>query len=101
MDISDIWTNETRKRYLFAGIILGTAAVGLTLLARRTPRDQWGETLGRIAKDALTLAKGRYGDSAPVALVEKTLERLQEDGAGETSVSRAFSEALQSQPHKA
>lgn len=95
MDFSDIWTNETRKRYLVTGIVLGTAVVGLTLLAKRTPRDKWGETLGRIAKDGLTLAKGRYGDSAPITIAERTLEKLQNDGAPETAVSRAFSEALQ------
>ena len=45
--------DETRKRYVIAGVLVGTVTVGLVVLARKTPRDQWGETLRRVATDAL------------------------------------------------
>jgi hypothetical protein len=81
MQISD----ETRKRYLVAGIVVGTVAVGLTVLAKRTPRDQWGSTLGRILKDVLGFVKGRYGNNEAIALAEKAIDRFQDGGTGEVA----------------
>src|SRR5690349_9973640 len=68
--------DDTRKRYLAAGVIVGTVAVGLAVLYRRTPKDRWNETLNRIAHDAVGLLKSRYGGgSTPVLLAERALER--------------------------
>lgn len=86
--------DETRKRYVAAGIIVGAVTIGLAVLARRTPRDQWGETLRRIATDAVGLVKARYGSSEPIAIVERTLDNLKDAGEGETTLSRAFSDAV-------
>jgi len=41
--------DDKRKRYLIAGVTIGAVTVGLIVLSRRVPRDQWGETLGRIS----------------------------------------------------
>lgn len=90
--------DDSRKRHVVAGVLVGAVAVGLTVLARKTPRDQWGETLGRVAKDALGFIKSRYGNSDPIALVEKTLEKFEEKGE-ETALSRAFAEAVHQEPH--
>jgi hypothetical protein len=84
---------EGRKRYVTAGILVGAVVVGLTVLARKTPRDQWGETLGRVASDAVAFVRSRYGSSEPVVLVERTLAKLQEDGRGDTALTRAFAAA--------
>jgi C4-dicarboxylate-specific signal transduction histidine kinase len=70
--------NEHRKRYLMAGVILGAITVGLTILARKTPREQWGTTLGKIMRDILSLVKGRYGNNEVVVAAEKALERFDE-----------------------
>jgi hypothetical protein len=86
--------DESRKRTVYAGILLGAVSVGLVVLARKTPRDQWGETLRRIATDAVGYVKSRYGDSEPLAIVEKTLEKYEEQGR-ETALSRAFHEAVE------
>ena len=85
--------DETKNRYITAGIVVGAVTVGLVVLARKTPPDQWGETLRRIASDALDLVRARYGASEPVAVVEKTLEKFHETGR-ETTLSQAFEEAL-------
>lgn len=85
--------NESRKRTIIAGIVVGTVTVGLAILARKTPRDQWSSTLRRIAGDTIEYVKSRYGDSEPVALVEKALEKF-EERERETAVSHAFAEAL-------
>ncbi|MBC8101683.1 MAG: hypothetical protein H7Z41_03750 [Cytophagales bacterium] len=68
--------DEQRKRFLVAGIILGAITVGLAILARKTPRDQWGSTLSRIAKDVLGLVKNRYGSNEAVTTIEKALQRF-------------------------
>jgi hypothetical protein len=68
--------DEKRKRYVVAGVIVGTVTVGLVVLSRRTPRDKWGSTLLRVAKDGLSVIKSRYGDNEIVGLVEKSLDRL-------------------------
>ena len=68
--------DETRKRYMMAGLVVGAVAVGLVVLTRRTPRDQWGETLGKVAQDALSFAKGRLGASEVLTLAEKAVERF-------------------------
>lgn len=91
--------DETRKRYVTAGILLGALTVGLVVLAKKTPRDQWADTLRRIATDALAVVKSRYGSSEPFILVEKTLERFEETGR-ETALSRAFHEAVEGKEHK-
>ena len=70
--------NEQRKRYLTAGVILGAITVGLAILARKTPRDQWGSTLSKIMRDVLSLVKSRYGNNEAVAVVEKALERFED-----------------------
>jgi hypothetical protein len=67
--------DETRKRYLIAGAIVGAVSVGLIVLARKTPRDKWGETLGRIARDAIGLVKARYGNTEAVRMAESALDR--------------------------
>lgn len=87
-------TDDTRKRTVYAGVIVGAVAVGLTVLLRRTPRDQWGQTLSRVAKDALSLVKERYGHSEPLALVEQTLDKFHETGR-ETAMTHAFEEAVE------
>ena len=67
--------DETRKRYLIAGVIVGAVSVGLIVLSRRVPREKWGETLGRIAKDAIGLVKARYGNNEAVRMAETALDR--------------------------
>lgn len=74
--------NEQRKRYITAGVIIGAITVGLAILARKTPRDQWGTTLSKIIKDVLSLVKGRYGNNEAVVAVEKALERFDEKVTG-------------------
>jgi C4-dicarboxylate-specific signal transduction histidine kinase len=74
--------NEQRKRYITAGVILGAITVGLAILARKTPRDQWGTTLSKIMKDVLGLVKTRYGNNEAVVVVEKALERFEEKVTG-------------------
>ncbi len=86
--------DETRKRYIYAGILVGAVTVGLVVLARKTPRDQWGDTLRRVAGDALDFVKERYGANEPIRLVEKTLEKYDEKGQ-ETALTRAFHEAVE------
>jgi hypothetical protein len=86
--------DETRKRYVLAGVLIGAVSIGLVVLARKTPREQWGATLQRVAKDALAVVRIRYGDSEPLVLVEQTLEKFEENGQ-ETAVSRAFHEAVE------
>jgi len=67
--------DETRKRYLIAGVVVGAVSVGLIVLSRRVPREKWGETLGRIAKDAIGLVKARYGNNEAVRMAENALDR--------------------------
>jgi len=73
--------DDKRKRYLTAGILIGVVTVGLTLLARKTPRDQWASTLSRVARDVLGFVKGRYGNNPAVTIAEKTLDRFEENNA--------------------
>ena len=92
--------DETRRRYIIAGILVGTATVGLIVLARKTPRDQWGKTLLRIARDGVSIIKGRYGNTDTMKIVETALDRIEEAGAGDTTaMSRAFTDAIASKPH--
>ncbi len=72
--------DEKKKKYIVAGVIVGTVTVGLVILAKRTPRDKWGSTLLRIAKDGLSVVKSRYGNNEIVGLVEKTIDQLQDSG---------------------
>ena len=67
--------DETRKKYILAGVAVGAVTVGLIVLARRVPRDQWGDTLGRIGRDVLGLVKARYGDNEFVRIAERTLDK--------------------------
>lgn len=69
--------DDRRKRYLVAGIVVGTVSVGLVILARKTPRDQWGSTILRIARDGLKFARGRYGSTEIIAASENILDRLE------------------------
>ncbi len=73
--------DETRKKYIIAGVVVGAVAVGLTILARKTPRDQWGSTLLKITKDGLSVVKDRYGNNELIGMVEKTIDRFH-DGTG-------------------
>jgi hypothetical protein len=75
--------DDKRKRYLVAGIVVGAVSVGLVVLARRTPREQWGPTLLRIARDGLQFARGRYSADL-IAASERILDRL-EAAVGEGS----------------
>ncbi len=86
--------DETRKRYVVAGVLIGAVSVGLVVLARKTPREEWGPTLQRVVKDALAVVRIRYGESEPLALVEQTLEKFEEAGE-ETVLSRAFHESVE------
>lgn len=86
--------DETRKRYVAAGVLIGAVSIGLVVLARKTPREQWGTTLQRVAKDALALVRIRYGEFEPLAIVEQTLEKFEESGE-ETALSHAFHEAVE------
>ena len=76
--------NEQRKRYITAGVILGAITVGLAILARKTPRDQWGTTLSKIMRDVLGLVKSRYGNNEAVIVVEKALDRFENKVIGES-----------------
>ncbi|MDX1934351.1 MAG: hypothetical protein SFU56_17245 [Capsulimonadales bacterium] len=67
--------DETRKRYLLAGVVVGAVTVGLIVLSRKVPRDQWGDTLGRIGRDALGLVKSRYGDNEFVRMAERAIDK--------------------------
>lgn len=53
--------DEKRKRALTTGVIIGAVVIGLMVLARRTPREKWGETLVRVARDVARFARMRYG----------------------------------------
>lgn len=70
--------DEQRKRVFTFGLILGVLTVGLAVLYRKTPRDKWGSTLGRIGRDLLGFARARYGNNPAIAAAEKSLERLEE-----------------------
>jgi hypothetical protein len=67
--------DDTRKRYIMAGIVVGTVAVGLIVLSKKVPRDKWGETLGNIARDGLSLVKARFGNNEAVRMAETALNR--------------------------
>lgn len=88
--------DETRKRYLLAGVLVGTVTVGLVVLARKTPPDLWPSTLRRVAGDVLDLIQSRYGggDSPTVEIAENALEQI-EESSDETALSRAFHEAVE------
>lgn len=73
--------DEKRKRVFAAGLILGAVTIGLAVLYKKTPRDQWSSTLGRVGHDVLGFVKGRYGNNPAIALVEKTLDRFSEGGS--------------------
>ncbi|HVK05000.1 MAG TPA: hypothetical protein VM490_16105 [Armatimonadaceae bacterium] len=70
--------DDSRKRYLAAGIVVGAVVVGVAVLARKTPRDRWAETLTRVAKDAVGVLKTRYGNSEPMQIAERAIARLEE-----------------------
>lgn len=63
-----------------AGLILGVIVFGLIVLARRTPREKWGETLVRVARDIMRFARMRYGIVAKPLfdVAEHILDRLGE-----------------------
>jgi len=76
--------DEKRKRIFTAGLILGAITIGLAVLFRKTPRDQWGNTLSRVGRDVLGFVKGRYGNNPAIAVMEKTLDRLEDAGGANT-----------------
>ena len=80
--------DEKRKRAITTGVIVGAVAVGLVVLAKRTPKDKWGETLVKIARDGLKFARIRYGTVAgPLfEVAEQTLDKVEENlVAGDTT----------------
>ncbi|MBC8136955.1 MAG: hypothetical protein H8F28_13815 [Fibrella sp.] len=62
------------------GLIIGAIVIGLMVLAKRTPREKWGETLVRVARDVMRFARMRYGIVArPLFdIAEQILERFEE-----------------------
>lgn len=68
--------DEERKRRTLTGVVIGAAVVGLIVLARRTPREQWGDLAVRLAKDGLKIVRSQYGDSEPLRLVETQLDKF-------------------------
>jgi hypothetical protein len=72
--------DDNRKRYVVAGIVVGAVTAGLFVLAKKVPRDKWGETVGRIAKDGLSLVKARYGNNEAVKMAETALNRVLHSG---------------------
>jgi len=74
--------DDKRKRVLTAGVIVGAVTVGLIVLAKRTPKEKWGETLVKISRDGLKLVKMRYGALATpvIELAERALDRIEEGG---------------------
>ena len=87
--------DETRNRYILSGVLVGAVTVGLIVLARKTPPDQWASTLRRVAGDALHVVKERYGpENQVVGIAEKALDQFDESGE-ETALSRAFQEAVE------
>lgn len=65
---------------MVTGVIVGAVTVGLMVLAKRTPRDKWKETLARVLRDGLRLARMRYGIVArPLFdIAEQILDRMLE-----------------------
>jgi hypothetical protein len=72
--------DEKRKRAITTGVVVGAVAVGLVVLAKRTPKEKWGETLVKIARDGLKFARIRYGAvAAPLFdVAEQTLDKVEE-----------------------
>jgi hypothetical protein len=68
--------DDKRKRMVVAGVVVGAVSVGLVLLARRVPREKWGETLGRMAKDALGVARSFYGNNIAFRVADEALNRV-------------------------
>lgn len=68
--------DEKRKRMVIAGVVVGAVSVGLVLLSRRVPREKWGETLGRMAKDALGVARSFYGSNIAFRIADEALDRV-------------------------
>lgn len=70
--------DEKRKRAITSGVIIGAIVIGLLVLAKRTPREKWAETLVRVARDVSRLARMRYGMVAgPLFdVAEQILERF-------------------------
>ncbi|MBC7805892.1 MAG: hypothetical protein H7145_07050 [Akkermansiaceae bacterium] len=73
--------DEKRKRAMTTGVIVGAVAVGLLVLAKRTPREKWRETMVRVIRDGMRLARMRYGIVAgPLFdVAERILERIEEN----------------------
>lgn len=90
--------DDKRKRYILAGVVVGSVAVGLVVLARRTPPGQWNETVLRFGRDAVDFARTRYGSNTYVLLAEKALEQFERRSAeDQQTVSPAVSEPVQSE----
>lgn len=70
--------DETRKRQLIAGIVVGAVTVGVIMILRRTPRGKRSATFGNIARDALKLVKARYGSNEVTRLAERAVDRVVE-----------------------
>ncbi|GAB4462997.1 MAG: hypothetical protein OHK0029_30910 [Armatimonadaceae bacterium] len=67
--------DETRKRIVLTGAVIGAVVVGGVMLARLVPREKRGETLNRIGKDTLKFLKWRFGANVAFHLVEQMLDR--------------------------
>lgn len=72
--------DDKRKRALTAGVIIGAVIIGLLVLAKRTPREKWGETMVRVAHDVMRFARMRYGIVAKPLfdVAEQIIERMGE-----------------------
>ena len=72
--------DEKRKRAMTFGLIIGAVVIGLLVLAKRTPREKWGETLVRVTRDVMRFARMRYGIVArPLFdIAEQILERVED-----------------------
>lgn len=53
--------DETRKRNLTIGVLIGVVVAFLIVLTKRTPPEKRRATYLRASRDALRLAKLRYG----------------------------------------
>ena len=70
--------NESRKRNLTIGVVLGAILAFVLVLAKRTPPEKRRQTFARASRDGLRLARMRYGAvAAPLfSLAEHLIDRF-------------------------